>query len=132
MARPHDGDAAANGLRANSVPSLSHLWGFPWIGVHPVRTLKYVGARVIWRDESHPERPRRPLRGDEEASRNPMERGGPTGAREEARRPPPARCHAERQQAYGRRRGKCRQVGDRKSTRLNSSHITISYAVFCL
>src|SRR5437667_1632463 len=24
------------------------------------------------------------------------------------------------------------QVGDRKSTRLNSSHITISYAVFCL
>src|SRR6266540_2330204 len=25
-----------------------------------------------------------------------------------------------------------RQVGDRKSTRLNSSHITISYAVFCL
>src|SRR5437773_11651361 len=25
-----------------------------------------------------------------------------------------------------------RQGGDRKSTRLNSSHITISYAVFCL
>src|SRR5437773_5791865 len=25
-----------------------------------------------------------------------------------------------------------RIVGDRKSTRLNSSHITISYAVFCL
>src|SRR5437773_8270882 len=25
-----------------------------------------------------------------------------------------------------------RDVGDRKSTRLNSSHITISYAVFCL
>src|SRR5437773_5509256 len=24
------------------------------------------------------------------------------------------------------------QTGDRKSTRLNSSHITISYAVFCL
>src|SRR5437773_8487333 len=24
------------------------------------------------------------------------------------------------------------RVGDRKSTRLNSSHITISYAVFCL
>src|SRR5699024_5484671 len=27
--------------------------------------------------------------------------------------------------------GKCR-VGDRKSTRLNSSHVSISYAVFCL
>src|SRR5690606_41838882 len=26
----------------------------------------------------------------------------------------------------------CRQVGDRKSTRLNSSHVKISYAVFCL
>src|SRR3989442_9707187 len=25
-----------------------------------------------------------------------------------------------------------RQVGDRKSTRLNSSHVRISYAVFCL
>src|SRR3712207_8346866 len=39
---------------------------------------------------------------------------GDTGAR-----PSPAR--------YGRRR-----VGDRKSTRLNSSHANISYAVFCL
>src|SRR5437667_6607063 len=26
----------------------------------------------------------------------------------------------------------CGNAGDRKSTRLNSSHITISYAVFCL
>src|SRR5438034_6344432 len=26
----------------------------------------------------------------------------------------------------------CREVGDRKSTRLNSSHTVISYAVFCL
>src|SRR5471032_3560670 len=28
--------------------------------------------------------------------------------------------------------GRCRPSLDRKSTRLNSSHITISYAVFCL
>src|SRR6266851_5790881 len=28
--------------------------------------------------------------------------------------------------------GRLRGMGDRKSTRLNSSHITISYAVFCL
>src|SRR3712207_7032662 len=27
---------------------------------------------------------------------------------------------------------KCRPPGDRKSTRLNSSHANISYAVFCL
>src|SRR5439155_27232386 len=26
----------------------------------------------------------------------------------------------------------CRNTGDRKSTRLNSSHVAISYAVFCL
>src|SRR5947209_15935261 len=26
----------------------------------------------------------------------------------------------------------CREAGDRKSTRLNSSHANISYAVFCL
>src|SRR3989454_9364082 len=30
------------------------------------------------------------------------------------------------------RRGGVRHPGDRKSTRLNSSHLVISYAVFCL
>src|SRR5205814_9551270 len=30
------------------------------------------------------------------------------------------------------REGRLRHVGDRKSTRLNSSHLGISYAVFCL
>src|SRR5699024_11724021 len=28
--------------------------------------------------------------------------------------------------------GRCAEPGDRKSTRLNSSHVSISYAVFCL
>src|SRR2546426_8356178 len=33
----------------------------------------------------------------------------------------------------GRRaRSPCSRTGDRKSTRLNSSHLVISYAVFCL
>src|SRR5205807_5321688 len=31
-----------------------------------------------------------------------------------------------------RRAGSARRCGDRKSTRLNSSHLVISYAVFCL
>src|SRR5256885_11077533 len=31
-----------------------------------------------------------------------------------------------------RRRKRARRRGDRKSTRLNSSHLVISYAVFCL
>src|SRR5256885_7418033 len=33
---------------------------------------------------------------------------------------------------YDRRRDESRRGGDRKSTRLNSSHLVISYAVFCL
>src|SRR5690349_23494167 len=32
----------------------------------------------------------------------------------------------------GRPRGRCGAWRDRKSTRLNSSHVEISYAVFCL
>src|SRR3712207_8021159 len=38
-------------------------------------------------------------------------------------------------QGRGRRHdghGRCRRLRDRKSTRLNSSHANISYAVFCL
>src|SRR5690348_18052202 len=42
----------------------------------------------------------------------------------------------KRQHTYDYREGGCRQVRkcelDRKSTRLNSSHPSISYAVFCL
>src|SRR5699024_2444063 len=33
---------------------------------------------------------------------------------------------------FSRCRSLCRKGGDRKSTRLNSSHVSISYAVFCL
>src|SRR5689334_25425765 len=33
---------------------------------------------------------------------------------------------------YSRRNPRRRESGDRKSTRLNSSHSSISYAVFCL
>src|SRR5206468_12569750 len=49
--------------------------------------------------------------------------GGHHLARE---RPIPLRRHAE---SGGQRR---KGIGDRKSTRLNSSHDQISYAVFCL
>src|SRR2546426_3503803 len=36
-------------------------------------------------------------------------------------------------QRFGQRLAHCREMrGDRKSTRLNSSHLVISYAVFCL
>src|SRR3712207_7158046 len=69
-------------------------------------------------------------------------RGGRRGAaaRELARgpiqaaRPGGQGGHAHRRQRAGRerRRGRARPGLDRKSTRLNSSHANISYAVFCL
>src|SRR5436309_12330632 len=50
-----------------------------------------------------------------------------------ARRARAPGCGAGRRLRRGRRapRGRARR-GDRKSTRLNSSHVKISYAVFCL
>src|SRR5207253_11177807 len=55
------------------------------------------------------------------------------------RRQPIDRHHAQSLEHRGddrrleRRRGsRGRRAGDRKSTRLNSSHVAISYAVFCL
>src|SRR5690606_41367825 len=51
------------------------------------------------------------------------------------------RSHAEHQGRYDRVRAAAKETGraigvladlDRKSTRLNSSHVKISYAVFCL
>src|SRR5215208_4024105 len=46
-----------------------------------------------------------------------------------SRRPGPARAACPRP---GGRCGRARTSRDRKSTRLNSSHVAISYAVFCL
>src|SRR5437773_1377736 len=45
-------------------------------------------------------------------------------------RPKAARAHHPKR--CQERQAGCADTGDRKSTRLNSSHITISYAVFCL
>src|SRR5437773_11315052 len=42
------------------------------------------------------------------------------------------RRHLPQARYPGAQRAVARQRQDRKSTRLNSSHITISYAVFCL
>src|SRR5256885_12653736 len=38
----------------------------------------------------------------------------------------------QRSKRPARESSSCRRPGDRKSTRLNSSHLVISYAVFCL
>src|SRR3712207_9571737 len=44
----------------------------------------------------------------------------------------PARSNQSGQRSQGVLRRRTRAGGDRKSTRLNSSHANISYAVFCL
>src|SRR6266571_5043302 len=44
----------------------------------------------------------------------------------------PSRLHDGRQRPGGEGRGAVLAFRDRKSTRLNSSHMSISYAVFCL
>src|SRR2546422_3052603 len=63
----------------------------------------------------------------ERARRDGLELGGVDGSGE------PGERGAERErQELGRDRVDPRAVGDRKSTRLNSSHGYISYAVFCL
>src|SRR5438477_13155046 len=49
-----------------------------------------------------------------------------------ARLPGLGEVHAARQLARLRAGREARLPGDRKSTRLNSSHMSISYAVFCL
>src|SRR2546426_3601600 len=63
-----------------------------------------------------------------------LDRGGRGG--QEARRGLRVRLREERVEtrALGRCRGRRhgRRLRDRKSTRLNSSHLVISYAVFCL
>src|SRR5690625_7114635 len=78
-----------------------------WIGTPPVRVMSVWpgGARIRpGREESTMARPDGPPTAD------------------------PVRVRATRLPRGARRR----QLIDRKSTRLNSSHVAISYAVFCL
>src|SRR5688572_32300159 len=81
--------------------------------------------RSRWR-RSHapPPRRRKPRRSDD-----PPRRGERHRTRNRSRRPPPVHGGRRRVTVPTRFRP---GGGDRKSTRLNSSHSQISYAVFCL
>src|SRR2546427_9031639 len=75
-----------------------------------------------------------PPRGPHEAALAPVlrSRGGDAVRRTRLRPELSRKARADgRPVRRGRRRG-YRRAGDRKSTRLNSSHSQISYAVFCL
>src|SRR3712207_7411005 len=63
------------------------------------------------------------------ALRGPLAAGGARGL---ARRVPVSARPIRLQQAAARGPAAVAAAGDRKSTRLNSSHANISYAVFCL
>src|SRR5207249_11647506 len=80
------------------------------------------------------DRRRRVLRGARrpEGGRDDRRRALPSDPRLEGRRP---RARAEAGRGYGekdREEDRMTALQDRKSTRLNSSHVSISYAVFCL
>src|SRR3989454_8838637 len=67
-----------------------------------------------------------------EAARRPLTAGSSPARPRGRRRPRPTR-ESRRAPAPRPHRGPVRRPeGDRKSTRLNSSHLVISYAVFCL
>src|SRR5690349_23473217 len=78
-----------------------------------IYTLSLHDALPIWRPRTRPRRGRHVLRWRRRSTMSP--------------RPSRSACRGE---ALARARP--RRAGDRKSTRLNSSHVEISYAVFCL
>src|SRR5256885_6308104 len=89
-----------------TLSSLSFFFFFNDTATTEIYTLSLHDALPISQDRRHPRGP------------------GPRGA---------ARQRATRDRATAEdRRRRAAPRGDRKSTRLNSSHLVISYAVFCL
>src|SRR2546426_9281596 len=78
-------------------------------------------ARRRWADRHPEERPWADSRREPGARANPQAPGARTQDR-----------NAKRRLVRSAAMGVLRLHGDRKSTRLNSSHLVISYAVFCL
>src|SRR5690606_41943918 len=93
------------------------------LSLHDALPILAVPAAVIANAYSHPQ-------GSSGVNR-PIARDRPSGGRSIAARCPPATAFRS---VIGRgARGSCTPLArDRKSTRLNSSHVKISYAVFCL
>src|SRR3712207_8209773 len=88
----------------------------------PYTTLFRSAARERWLGRVARQRARHPVLQDARAVRRDV-------VHEERERHHAA---APRRAVAGERRDVAQRAGDRKSTRLNSSHANISYAVFCL
>src|SRR3712207_7230221 len=90
-----------------------------------IYTLSLHDALPIWHAEAHPVEA---LRGRQPDLLGELERGRVAGV-------PPDEVAEEQGgvgHVAGQRAALVERRGDRKSTRLNSSHANISYAVFCL
>src|SRR3712207_8567698 len=80
---------------------------------------------TLFRSDREPDRARRHLRVARSAAR-------PLPAEDPHRLSRPRRREEAGEAGDGQHGGRAAQRRDRKSTRLNSSHANISYAVFCL
>src|SRR2546430_9167810 len=69
---------------------------------------------------------------DLKAQERGCERRGPVVAMHDMGPPRERALHAAQHRGHLRQNAEAQRVVDRKSTRLNSSHSQISYAVFCL
>src|SRR5690606_42048476 len=87
-------------------------------------TLSLHDALPIWKTWHRRTRPQ------SNGSRASTPRAAPTSAKNPGRASPRGPCPGLRRSEPPAQAGD--PVGDRKSTRLNSSHVKISYAVFCL
>src|SRR5262245_64606791 len=72
------------------------------------------------------------FRSDQRRADHPVPARGEDGRRGDHGVGVVVRLEAPRRRAQARAGGRVPEVEDRKSTRLNSSHLGISYAVFCL
>src|SRR5690606_41983213 len=94
----------------------------------PPSTVAHISASPTYCDDSPRPLPSFPTRRSSDLERN---SAYPASALDIRRRRQGAPLRSA-DQRFRRRCGACNRLRDRKSTRLNSSHVKNSYAVFCL
>src|SRR5690606_39699873 len=96
--------------------------------------LEYIAGSLLYCSAAHRARPSFPTRRSSDLSATST--GGPAGRSRTppgvAARQPRGPCVTTTSRVRPPTRARATSAPDRKSTRLNSSHVKISYAVFCL